>query len=171
MDQVCFICQLEIDINSLKRCKPMSCCEAILHRHCHHEMLTRVLACRNCLTLICLKREWAKVLTNPIMSLINILLASSFLATNSTTKKHSVKSMKSSCESTCCVEWIDFYQPLRGHAEICGGYFKNVQTGITHYRRTGVVPFQSWSSLPTPLLLSSQCIPYRPIVGSFWTPR
>ena len=48
VDQVCFICKLGIDINSLTRCKSTPCCGAFLHRRCYQEMLTRAQACRNC---------------------------------------------------------------------------------------------------------------------------
>ena len=48
VDQVCFICKLGIDINSLTRCKSTPCCGAFLHRHCYQEMLTRARVCGNC---------------------------------------------------------------------------------------------------------------------------
>ena len=48
VDQVCFICQLGIDINSLTRCKPTPCCGVLLHRQCQQEMVTRVQTCGNC---------------------------------------------------------------------------------------------------------------------------
>ena len=47
MDQVCIICQLGIDINSLTRCKPTPCCGAFIHHRCYQEMLTRTQACGN----------------------------------------------------------------------------------------------------------------------------
>ena len=48
LEQVCFICQRNIDIGSLARCCRTSCCRVLMHRTCHREMVTRVRNCGNC---------------------------------------------------------------------------------------------------------------------------
>ena len=40
----CFICQRDIEIDTLPRCQRTSCCGVFLHRLCHREMVT----CGNC---------------------------------------------------------------------------------------------------------------------------
>ena len=44
----CFICQRDIEIDTLPRCQPTSCCGAFLHKWCHREMVTWALTCGNC---------------------------------------------------------------------------------------------------------------------------
>ena len=44
----CFICQRDIEIDTLSRCQPTSCCGAFLHKLCHREMVTRSRTCGNC---------------------------------------------------------------------------------------------------------------------------
>jgi len=48
LQQVCFICQRNIDISSLARCELTACCHVWMHRTCHHQMVTRVRTCGNC---------------------------------------------------------------------------------------------------------------------------
>ena len=48
LQQVCFICQRNLDIGSLSRCCRTSCCRVLMHRTCHREMVTRVRNCGNC---------------------------------------------------------------------------------------------------------------------------
>ena len=48
LEQVCFICQRNIDIGSLSRCCRTSCCRVLMHRTCHREMVTRVRNYGNC---------------------------------------------------------------------------------------------------------------------------
>ena len=44
----CFICQMDIEIDTLPRCQRTSCCGAFMHKLCHREMVTRVRTCGNC---------------------------------------------------------------------------------------------------------------------------
>ena len=48
LQQVCFICQGNIDIGSLARCQRTACCHVWMHRTCHHQMVTRVRTCGHC---------------------------------------------------------------------------------------------------------------------------
>ena len=48
LQQVCFICQRSIDINTLTRCQRTSCCKVFMHKSCHHQMVTRLRTCGNC---------------------------------------------------------------------------------------------------------------------------
>jgi len=48
LQQVCFICQRNIDIGSLTRCQRTACCRVWMHRTCHQQMVTRVRACGSC---------------------------------------------------------------------------------------------------------------------------
>ena len=48
LEQVCFICQREIDINSLTRCRRTSCCGMFMHKSCHHQMVTMLPTCGIC---------------------------------------------------------------------------------------------------------------------------
>ena len=44
-----FICQRDIEIDTLPRGQRTSCCGVFMHRLCHQEMVTRVRTCGNCL--------------------------------------------------------------------------------------------------------------------------
>ena len=48
LQQVCFICQREIDISSLTRCQRTSCCGVFMHKTCHRQMVTMLPTCGNC---------------------------------------------------------------------------------------------------------------------------
>ena len=48
LQQVCFICQRSIDINTLTRCQRTSCCGVFMHKSCHHQMVSRLPTCGNC---------------------------------------------------------------------------------------------------------------------------
>ena len=48
LEQVCFICQREIDIDSLTRCQGTSCCGVFMHKSCHRQMVTTLPTCGNC---------------------------------------------------------------------------------------------------------------------------
>ena len=48
LEQVCFICQRELDIGSLTRCQRTSCGGVFMHRSCHHQMVTTLPTCCNC---------------------------------------------------------------------------------------------------------------------------
>ena len=48
LQQVCFICQRDIDINSLTRCKRTSCCGVFIHKICHGQMVSMLPTCGNC---------------------------------------------------------------------------------------------------------------------------
>ena len=48
LQQVCFICQREIDISSLTRCQRTSCCGVFIHRTCHRQMVSMLPTCGNC---------------------------------------------------------------------------------------------------------------------------
>ena len=48
LQQVCFICQRELDIGSLTRCQRTSCCRVFMHKSCHHRMVTTLFRCGNC---------------------------------------------------------------------------------------------------------------------------
>ena len=48
LEQVCFICQRELDIGSLTRCQRTSCCQVFMHRSCHRQMVTTLPTCGNC---------------------------------------------------------------------------------------------------------------------------
>ena len=48
LEQVCFICQRELDIGSLVRCQRTSCCQVFMHKSCHRLMVTTLPTCGNC---------------------------------------------------------------------------------------------------------------------------
>ena len=48
LEQVCFICQRELDIGSLARCQRTSCCQVFMHKSCHRQMVTTLPTCGNC---------------------------------------------------------------------------------------------------------------------------
>ena len=48
LQQVCFICQRELDIGSLTRCQRTSCCHVFMHKPCHRQMVTTLPKCGNC---------------------------------------------------------------------------------------------------------------------------
>jgi len=52
LQQVCFICQRDIHIDSLAMCQRTPCCGVFMHRRCYQEMERRVLACGNCRRVI-----------------------------------------------------------------------------------------------------------------------
>ena len=48
LEQVCFICQRELDIGSLTGCQRTSCCSVFMHKSCHRQMVTTLPTCGNC---------------------------------------------------------------------------------------------------------------------------
>jgi len=52
LQQVCFICQRDIHIDSLAMCQRTPCCGVFTHRRCYQEMERRVLTCGNCRRVI-----------------------------------------------------------------------------------------------------------------------
>ena len=48
LEQVCFLCQRDIDINSITRCQRTSCCGVFMDRPCHRQMVSVVPTCGNC---------------------------------------------------------------------------------------------------------------------------
>ena len=52
IQQVCFICQRDIDIGSLTICQRTPCCGVFMHRRCYQEMERQVRTCGNCRRVI-----------------------------------------------------------------------------------------------------------------------
>jgi len=52
IQQVCFICQRDIDIGSLTQCHYTPCCHVFMHRRCYQEMGRQVRTCGNCRRVI-----------------------------------------------------------------------------------------------------------------------
>ena len=48
IEQVCFICQLQIHVNNLSRCLLTPCCSVFIHRSCYNNMVVRLPTCGNC---------------------------------------------------------------------------------------------------------------------------
>ena len=48
IEQVCFICQLQIHVNHLSRCLLTPCCSVFIHRSCYNNMVVRLPTCGNC---------------------------------------------------------------------------------------------------------------------------
>ena len=48
IEQVCFICQLRIQVNHLGRCVSTPCCHVFMHRSCYNNMVERLPTCGNC---------------------------------------------------------------------------------------------------------------------------
>ena len=44
----CFICQMDIEIDTLRRSQRTSCCSAFMHKLCYREVVTWVRTCGNC---------------------------------------------------------------------------------------------------------------------------
>ena len=44
----CFICQLDLDIQSIKRCQVMSCCGKFLHKRCFRKARETSFQCGHC---------------------------------------------------------------------------------------------------------------------------
>ena len=47
----CFICQLDLDIQSIKRCHVMPCCGKFLHKRCHKKARETSFQCGHCRVL------------------------------------------------------------------------------------------------------------------------
>jgi len=52
IQQVCFICQRDIHVDSLASCQRTPCCGVWMHRHCYQDMERWVLNCGNCRRVI-----------------------------------------------------------------------------------------------------------------------
>lgn len=48
IQQVCFLCQRDTDINFLTRCKRTSCYGVLMHKSCHRQMVSMLPTCGNC---------------------------------------------------------------------------------------------------------------------------
>ena len=48
LEQVCFICQRGIDINTVSRCQCTPCCGVFMHKPCYRQMVQTVPTCGNC---------------------------------------------------------------------------------------------------------------------------
>ena len=48
LEQVCFICQRGIDINSVTRCQCTPCCGVFMHKPCYRQMVTTLPTCGHC---------------------------------------------------------------------------------------------------------------------------
>ena len=44
----CFICQLDLEVQSLKRCRPMPCCSKFVHKHCFTKARENSDQCGHC---------------------------------------------------------------------------------------------------------------------------
>ena len=45
---ICFICQLDLDIHSIKRCHVMPCCRKFLHKRCFEKARETSFQCGHC---------------------------------------------------------------------------------------------------------------------------